>query len=164
LITQEQLPLLHTPSMNDTHLEDMILINKLSLAAQNNDADTLGETFEAFLQHSIEHFKHEEDMMVEKKFPPYPHHKEEHDKALKELQEVIENFKQNKDFKEAANYIDNILTPWFLLHVETLDGVTSMFLENSEEHLKFWNNLDWEKRKTYTKSKEENSQVVLFIL
>lgn len=129
------------PAMNDVHLEEMLIINKLSTAAQNDDIATTEATFRELIEHTIEHSKFEEDMMIEKKFPPYPFHKEEHDKALSEMHAEFDKFLSSKNTQAVRSYIEFNYIPWFLHHVETLDGVTARFLENAEEHLKYWDAL-----------------------
>ena len=138
MISQERLIMGAMPSMNDTHLEDMLLINRLSKAAQNNDLPAVRSTLDELIEHTIEHFKNEEEMMLEHQFPPYPHHKEEHDKALRELQEISAKFDEDENTQDITKYIDTIFAPWFLQHVELLDGVTAMFLADPQEHLKRW--------------------------
>ena len=156
MIQQAQLPMVQTSSMNDFHLQDMLSLNKIESLAVRKDSKELEEELLTYLDHTKEHFAHEEEMMIEKKFPPYLHHKEEHDKALKNLENMISEFQTSKNPVVVLDYLEKTLIPWFLQHVETLDSVTSMFLENSEEHLKFWENLDWEKRKAYTQSKKDS--------
>lgn len=141
MITQEQLPMVNTPSMNDTHFETVMLVNKLSTAIESADADAVNAIFTELIEHTQEHCHNEEEMMLEKKFPPYLAHKEEHDLALDEMRKAALKFTQTQDFEEAEKYLELNLTPWFLRHTETMDAVTSMFLENSEVHLPYWERL-----------------------
>ena len=138
LITQDQLEMVATSSMNNTHLEAMLLINKLSKTIESGEIKVVNEIFTELIEHTQEHCKHEEEMMVEKKFPKYLDHKKEHDEALSEMQKVALEFKNTQDIEVAKKYIDFNLTPWFIRHTETMDTVTSMFLENSETHLPYW--------------------------
>ncbi len=119
------------PSMNDTHLEDIIIINKLSAAVENKDIDSINTIFDELIEHTIAHFEGEEAMMREKKFPPYPVHKGEHDRVLHELKSIAKNFRESDgDFLLVTAYVDGALVPWLIHHIETLDTVTAMFLEN----------------------------------
>lgn len=133
--------MLRTPSMNDTHFESVQLINQLSAAVQNADADEIAETLGALIEHTKVHYRQEEAMMLEKKFPPYPAHKEEHDGSLEAMQAAASAFTQTKDVEALRKYIDFDLVPFFLKHTETMDQVTSLFLENSEAHMPFWEQL-----------------------
>jgi hemerythrin len=131
MITQDQLPMVAMPNMNDMHLEDMILINKLSNAAKNKDFDLSKNTLDELIAHTIVHFSGEEEMMEEKKFSDYAPHKKEHDRVLTELKSIAKNFAQNDgDFLLITAYVDGSLAPWMLHHVQTLDIPTAMFLKN----------------------------------
>jgi len=125
---QEQLPMVAMPSMNDTHLEDIIIVNKLSSAIDTQDSEEVAKIFAELVEHTIAHFSGEEEMMREKMFPPYPVHKGEHDRALHELKSVANHFDESKDLDFAKQYVDEKLIPWLMQHIETLDTVTAVFL------------------------------------
>jgi len=132
MISQEQLPMVAMPSMNDTHLEDIILINQLSSAAQSKNYAATKIFIEELVAHTIAHFSGEEEMMQAANFPPYPVHKAEHDRVLKELENISKIFSEGEgDFLLVTSYIDGSLIPWLINHIETLDTVTAMFLKNS---------------------------------
>ena len=137
MIKQDQLPMVDTISMNDTHFDAMLLINKLSSAVEDANVDAVNEVFIELIEHTEQHCKNEEEMMVEKKFPPYLAHKEEHDLALGDMRQAASEFTKTKDVTAVGKYLELNLVPWFLQHTETMDAVTSMFLENSELHLQF---------------------------
>ena len=138
LITQDQLEMVATPSMNNTHLEAMLLINQLSKTIDTNNKEAINEVFSELIEHTQEHCKHEEELMVEKKFPKYLDHKQEHDDTLVEMQKVALEFKDTQNIEATKKYVDFTLAPWFVRHTETMDTVTSMFIENSETHLPYW--------------------------
>lgn len=132
MISQEQLPMVAMPSMNDTHLEDVILINQLSAAAQSKNFAATKIFLEELVEHTIAHFSGEEAMMQEFNFPPYPIHKQEHDRVLKELNNITKIFSEGEgDFSLITSYVDGSLIPWLINHIETLDTVMAMFLVNS---------------------------------
>lgn len=132
MITQEQLPMVAMDSMNDTHLEDLLMINAISKALENQEVEKVQTMMQELIEHTVAHFSGEEEMMREKMFPPYPIHKGEHDRALNELRVVAQNFEETKDTKALKNYIDNALSPWLIEHIQTLDTVTAMFLVHGQ--------------------------------
>ena len=140
-MTPDKLPMVHTASMNDTHLDAMLLINKLTQALESSNVDDAKATFSELFEHTLDHCKKEEVMMEEKQFPPYLAHKQEHDAAVDDMQKASVNFTETEDFVTALKYVELNLTPWFLQHTETMDAVTSMFLENSEVHKEYWDRL-----------------------
>ena len=129
MIIQEQLPMVAMPSMNDTHLEEILIINRLDTAARNNDIETVSKILQELLEHTITHFSSEEEMMEKGLFPAYHTHKSEHDRHVQELKSLIKYFEKNRDTKAIYVYIEGSLTPWMIHHVETMDTATAAFLQ-----------------------------------
>lgn len=130
MLYQEQLPMVAMPSMNDTHLEEVILINKISEAIGARDTEGIGRLLNELLEHTVAHFETEEEMMREKRFPPYLMHKGEHDRALNEMRLQAALWKEKSDFELLAHYIDKVLPQWIVQHIGTMDIVTANFLAN----------------------------------
>ena len=131
MITQDQLSMVAIPSMNNTHLEDMILINKLSKAVQNKDIVLTSTTLSEFIKHTIVHFSDEEKMMEEKGFSAYTEHKAQHDRILHELKSVAKRFNEENDFLLVSAYVDGSLAPWLIHHVQTLDTQMAIFIKDA---------------------------------
>jgi hemerythrin len=129
LITQEQLPMVAIPSMNDTHLEEMLIINKLEKAARSRDIDGVADALDELLEHTLVHFSNEDKMMEEAKFPAYATHKAEHDRHLHELKSLVKYFAKNREPNAVIAYIDGNLVRWMIHHIETMDTVTANFLK-----------------------------------
>lgn len=129
MITQEQLPMVAIPSMNDTHLEEIVIINKLETAARNNEIEEVSKILNELLEHTSIHFANEEEMMEEGLFPAYSTHKGEHDRHLNELKSLINYFEKNKDSKAIIAYLDGNLSLWLIHHIQTMDTITAKFLQ-----------------------------------
>jgi len=129
LITQEQLPLGAMPNMNDTHLEEILIINRLETAASENETEAVASILKELLEHTDMHFSDEEDMMEEALFPAFQMHKSEHDRHLHELRSIIKYFEQHKDTGAISAYIKGNLTPWLINHIQTMDTMTAKFLQ-----------------------------------
>ena len=129
MITQDQLPMLAIPSMNDTHLEETLIINKLDAAVSNNEVEAITAILKELLAHTALHYSDEENMMEEALFPEYKAHKKEHDRHLGEIQSVIEYFGKNQDPRAIYAYIEGGLASWILHHADTMDRALALFLE-----------------------------------
>ena len=129
MITQDQLPMVAMPSMNDTHLEEILIINKLDSAASENDINAVSKILKELLEHTSIHFFDEEDMMEEAMFPAFKMHKAEHDRHLHELNSVIKYFEEHKDPSAISAYIEGNLKSWLIHHIETMDTITAQFLK-----------------------------------
>ena len=128
MMTQEQLPMVAVPSMNDTHLEEIIIVNKLDTAAKNNDVDAVSEILNELTEHTTTHFCGEEAMMQKAQFPAYDTHKAEHDRHLHELKALVKYFEKTKDPRAIATHIEGNLEKWLIHHIQTMDTVTAHFL------------------------------------
>lgn len=129
LITLEQLPIVAIPSMNDTHLDETLIINRLETAAKDNNTEAVPEILKELLEHTATHFLVEEDMMEEALFPAFKTHKSEHDRHLHELKSVMKYFEEHKDTRAISAYVEGNLTPWTLHHADTMDRMLALFLE-----------------------------------
>jgi hemerythrin len=123
VIIQEEIPMVAIPSMNNIHLEESLLINKLENAAKSNDIELTLETLKELLEHTTEHFAHEEKLMQESKFFEYNSHKAEHDRHLNELKSIIKYFDERRDTNAILAYIEGNLKAWTLDHARTKDSV-----------------------------------------
>lgn len=131
MITQEQLPMVAIPSMNDTHLEETFIINRLESAAKNNDIKAIPQILKELQEHTARHFSDEEDMMEKAQFLEYQTHKAEHDRHLKELKSLTEYFEKHQDPRAISAYVEGNLISWFIYHTETMDSVMARFLKES---------------------------------
>jgi len=129
LIVQEELPMVVIPSMNDTHLEDMIIINRLDDAAKSENIDAVAQTLQELLDHTSIHFSDEEKLMKEAKFLDFNSHKSEHDRHLRELKSIIKYFQTHQDSKAIRAYIEGNLKSWMIHHVETMDASAAKFIQ-----------------------------------
>lgn len=129
MITQDQLPMVAIPSMNDTHLEEITIINRLQAAANNNEVKQVSQILDELVEHTTVHFSTEEEMMKKGLFPAYSTHKNEHDRHLSELKSLVNYFEKNKDPRAIDAYIRGGLTLWLIHHIETMDTMTAKFLQ-----------------------------------
>lgn len=128
MTTQEELPMVAIPSMNDTHLEEMLIINKLDTAIANSDVGAISQLLDELLEHTTTHFMNEDNMMEKALYPAYHAHKSEHDRHLQELGSLINYFEKNKEPKAIYAYSKGNLTPWRIHHIETMDTMMALYL------------------------------------
>ncbi len=132
MIIQEELPMVAVPSMNDTHLEESLLINKLESAAQSGNIELTLEVLKELLEHTAIHFAQEESIMKESGFFELNSHKAEHDRHLNELKSIIKYFDERKDPNAIMAYIKGNLKAWMINHVKTMDtAAAEHFKSNS---------------------------------
>lgn len=136
LLDKDSLPLVAMEFMNETHLEDVDIINELFtkiLEYENNPTEEneqlLNSKYKEWFDHTVDHFHGEEVMMEEKKFPPYPVHQGEHQYALNRMDEVFKQWQSSKDIGVLKIYMVEELPNWLVNHIQTMDTVTAMFFK-----------------------------------
>jgi len=137
LINKENIPLVAMEFMNDVHMEDVDIINKLfdslltyEITPSEENEKVFNENYMEWFEHTIEHFRGEEIMMQEKEFPPYPMHKGEHENGLRIMDETFRHWKLSKDIDQMKNYLSVTLPAWLTHHIQTMDTVTAMFFKS----------------------------------
>ena len=129
MIIQEELPMVVIPSMNDAHLEDMIMINRLDAAAKSDSLDEVSQILQELVEHTSIHFYDEEKLMKDARLEDFNSHKSEHDRHLRELKSIIKYFQTHQDTKAIRAYIEGNLKSWMIHHVETMDASAAKFIK-----------------------------------
>lgn len=137
LIDKEKLPLVELGFMDKTHLEDVDLINeihdKIELLAKDASEENftnLEHSYKKWLNHTCEHFRAEEDKMRATSFFAYACHQSEHERNLKEINEVWKNFEKNKELAYLKTYMEKTLPNWLVNHILTMDTVTANYFKS----------------------------------
>ena len=122
LIDKNRLPIVDMDFMNETHYEDVDLINDIYKNIELYNQDSSLENFE-------NHFATEEEEMVKRGFFAYPFHKGEHDANIEEIKAVWNNFEKSKDILKLKNYIEYDVINWLINHIKSMDTVTARFFK-----------------------------------
>lgn len=135
LLNKEDLPMLAMDSMNETHLEDLAIINELFTLVLNYEKNASLENeklidakYSEWFEHTINHFNGENTMMQERGFGPYLFHKAEHDNALALMETNFRTWKETKDMSAFKHYLAEVLPQWLIQHINSMDRVTALFL------------------------------------
>ena len=127
-MTQEQLPMVAIPSMNNTHLEEMLIVNRLENAVKESNIESITKILKELHEHTAVHFSEEEKMMEEALYPTFQTHKAEHDRHLHELQSLRNYFDKNQEPKAIHAYIEGNLINWTIHHIQTMDTMAAEYL------------------------------------
>jgi len=122
--------------MQEAHLEEMEMLNEvyalIDKAAAGEAVAELETKVDALLAHTAAHFADEEARMREFHFPPYPVHKQEHDRLLAEFTAAVKDWKKSGELAPLAVYLQETIPAWLMRHVSTMDYVTAHFLTMHE--------------------------------
>jgi len=129
LINKEDIPVVALDSMNQTHYNEIDIINNLHrLLTGEGQGDELKKAIEEFADHVEKHFASEEALMSQYGFPAYPVHKGEHDRVRSELFTIINGWRHNGDTGPLLDYLVNVHPQWAQNHIATMDNMTAHFL------------------------------------
>ncbi|MBL3526235.1 MAG: hemerythrin family protein [gamma proteobacterium endosymbiont of Lamellibrachia anaximandri] len=127
------IPLIALGSMNETHKEEVELINQLGRLLEDAvngqpDEAAITEKLHEWAEHTKDHFSRENQLMQDYGFPAFPVHSGEHDKVLAQIEALYQRWLETKVVEPLADYIFGEWPRWFDAHVNSMDMVTAMFL------------------------------------
>jgi len=133
LISHEEIPQVSQDFMNNTHSEEVDIINTLfeeilAFEKDNSTVDKVDTLYQDWIQHTIDHFTTEEVEMIEAEFPPYPMHKEAHDNALKQMNDVFDAWQKSREIKILKMYFIEVVPQWLVAHISSMDAMTANFI------------------------------------
>lgn len=135
LINATTLPLVAMDFMNKVHEEDVAIINTLFNALRNYEADdsqsnqlAITLQFQEWFEHTIAHFQGEEEQMLHYHFPAYEIHKQEHNSALLQMDDIFRTWQSTHNAFALITYLSDSLAPWLHHHIQTMDTATAQFL------------------------------------
>lgn len=138
LVNIEDVAHLEFEVMQDTHEEEITMLNEIDALATAFEEDTsckeeLEEKMEAYVDHVIDHFENEERLMLVHNFSGYAMHKMEHDRVLQQFDEAYIPWKKEGDIWGMVTFLRS--TPqWIQDHIAAMDTMTSLsILENIQE-------------------------------
>ncbi|CAA6805928.1 MAG: Unknown protein [uncultured Sulfurovum sp.] len=137
LVYIEQLEDLDVEEMQQTHEDEVILLNEIDkLATQHQmgqpTLEELNEKLDTYLIHVKEHFSNEERLMRKYDFPSYEMHKMAHDIFLEDLKYAVNQWKRSDNLDKIINFIRKS-PEWIVLHINSVDAPTSAFIHQQME-------------------------------
>ena len=131
LLKLENLPRVSFEGMNEVHLKELKILNKLYGAIANKKPqEEIDKLLNEFIKDVEKHFSYEEEIMRKTSFFAYRVHKEEHDRVLKELEELKKIWSEKENPKVLKNYLEKVFLPWLIEHVQTMDTATATYISN----------------------------------
>ena len=133
LISHDDIPQVSQAFMNNTHSEEVDIINALfeeilHYEKNKDNIDKIDSMYQEWIDHTVEHFTTEEVEMLEAQFPPFPMHKQAHDDALKQMNEVFDAWKESRDIKILKMYFIEVVPQWLMAHISTMDAMTAQYI------------------------------------
>ncbi|NQZ52831.1 MAG: hemerythrin family protein [Piscirickettsiaceae bacterium] len=136
ILDTETFPKVDFDFMNETHFEEIEIVNELGrlITAYQQDAtfteneiNKITYSLACWLQHTQTHFDRENMLMMNIQFPMYLVHSSEHSHVLKNMNQIVKAWKNNNDIEPLVDYVFTVWPEWFVEHVESMDMVTAQF-------------------------------------
>ena len=132
LIYAEQVEYLDVEEMQETHEEEIKILNELDKLAVQYSMDKsrlpeLETKLDVYLEHVKEHFANEERLMRKYDFPKYEMHKMAHDIFLMDIGIAIKQWKHSGNIDKVIRFVRNS-PEWIVLHINTVDAPTSAYI------------------------------------
>lgn len=133
LLPLEQIPLVALESMNQTHKEEVELVNRLATLVADGirgqaDEAAIAAQLDRWLDHTRDHFARENALMQQYAFPAYPVHSGEHERVLSLLEDLRRTWIESRALRPLALFLFEEWRAWFDNHVHTMDNVTASFI------------------------------------
>ncbi len=118
--------------MNKTHFEEIGMVETLGETIcehqqNNNKIEQLTDALDHWLEHTRSHFSRENLLMMDIRFPMYSVHSAEHSSILKEMENMVNAWKNNHNIAAVYDYVFTSWPNWFSSHVNSMDMITAQF-------------------------------------
>jgi hemerythrin len=133
LLPLEQIPEVALESMNQTHREEVELVNRLAAlvaSGMEGAADTaaISAHLDDWVGHTRQHFSRENALMQQHDFPAYSVHSGEHERVLAQLEALQTDWLERNNLPPLASFLFEQWHAWFDNHVHTMDNITASFI------------------------------------
>lgn len=133
VINADEIAQVERRDMHSAHLSEIKMINEVAgliegIEAGSGNEHKLKRKLYSLLNHTIDHFAHEERLMMASGFPPFAMHKGAHEQFLAYMRQQLSHWENSGEIEPLANFVRNELPPWMKQHIETMDSVTAGFL------------------------------------
>jgi len=133
LLDPNIIPTVSVASMNQTHREEIDLINRLGTQLAEGmrgtlDAEGISNTLNDWVEHTRRHFEGENQLMQQYGFPAWDMHEKEHERVLALLEEHQRQWLEKRRVEALADFVFEVWPSWFNHHLNTMDWVTAHFI------------------------------------
>ncbi|MDD2684771.1 MAG: hemerythrin family protein [Gallionella sp.] len=115
--------------MNRDHADFVTMHTALLAALDANAASAeLALQLETLIAHTRHHFAEEERQMQSTGFPPYAMHKGEHERVLAQMEQQLQDWRNDPQPAVLRQWLAVTVKEWFINHVSTMDLITARFI------------------------------------
>ncbi|MBJ6749277.1 bacteriohemerythrin [Geomonas anaerohicana] len=97
----------------------------------NQDTDEIMRMFWFLEAYAVTHFKEEEKLMQQVRYPDYEKHREKHLAFIDQINQLKERLKAEGLTQGVVNNMTTFITSWLIDHISTMDRAIGRFVNNS---------------------------------
>ena len=116
--------------VDDEHKEIFRLVQRVIDAAFDNREEKIETTIDFLANYTVNHFKHEEELMDESDYPETDIHKKQHSDFVQQVVSLRERVKNETDSAKSNIDINNVIVNWLTDHVLGSDKLMASHYRN----------------------------------
>ncbi|MBJ6800646.1 bacteriohemerythrin [Geomonas propionica] len=97
----------------------------------NQDQDEIMRMFWFLEAYAVTHFKEEEKLMQQVRFPDFVAHRDKHLVFIDQINQLKERLKVEGLSQNLVSTMTNFITSWLIDHISTMDRAIGRFVNNS---------------------------------
>lgn len=104
----------------------------LEACTQQKGKEKVEETLEFLIGYTVRHFRDEEELMKESRYPVYADHKREHDQFVQEIGELRQQIRDKGASVLTTIKLNRTLVDWLIRHIQKNDQQFGDFLHTQK--------------------------------
>ena len=108
-------------NLDDHHQDVFIMIQKLDHAIASNQRSAFEPIIQFLEHHCVDHFKEEEDIMMNKNYPLLNQHKKEHQLFLNKIKSIRKMYTETSHTTHVAYAIRQVIDQ-LIIHIQMVDS------------------------------------------
>jgi len=115
--------------IDDDHKKLINLVNWLNQAVRNGSQAEISPALNELIDYTNWHFRHEERLMQEHRYPELGPHEKEHDELREKVTDIYEKFENGET--EILSDVPAFLSAWLVHHIQETDKKLGSFLSET---------------------------------
>lgn len=122
------------PVVDAQHQQMVRVLNDfLTACAQQQGKKKIMETLDFLLNYTVTHFRDEEQLMLDCRYPDYESHKQEHERFIQDVMIIKQQVETQGITVLTTIKINRTLVDWLINHIQKNDQLIGDFLKETHE-------------------------------
>ena len=107
-----------------------LVSNLIEACMTGQEFDRLRETLDFLVDYTIMHFRDEEALQLQYKYPEYEAHKLMHDDFKVTVSDLVRKYLENGSSEELSSSVNRIVVRWLINHIQREDKKIGKHIQN----------------------------------